>query len=80
MRQLRRVFVRTKSLIGLETVFVVVAVPLELKEQEIAHDMGSVPGVADADSLVRPIGQFLSLEAIVLEVVDNLEIVDASDD
>lgn len=68
--QLRRSFQCQQGLVGLEGVFVVVGVPLELEHEVVREAMGSVPGMPNVHFLILPVGQLLPLQAVVFKVVD----------
>ena len=78
-RQLRRLFDVAERLVAARRVGVVVGVPLEVVEGDIGGDVVAVPGVLRARALVAPVFPALAQQAVVLEVVDDLEQREADD-
>lgn len=51
---------------------------MQFKDGVVGESVGSVPAVEDCSLFVLPVGQLLSPEAVVLDVVDGLEVEDGS--
>jgi len=73
MWQLGRVFVSAESLVRLQAVFVVVAMPLQLQEEQVTDPVGGIPRMADCNLFVGTVSKLLSLESIVLHIVGCLQ-------
>lgn len=68
--ELGRFIQSEEDLVGLHGVFMVVRVPLELKEQIVGETMGRVPAVQNGNLLVGAILQLLPTKPIMLNIVD----------
>lgn len=72
MGELRGVLVRAEGLVWFHGVLVVVGVPLQFEKEVVGEAVRSVPRVSDCDFLVGTVGELLSSESIVFDVVDDL--------
>ena len=72
-RKLRRFGRATQTLVPQLRVGVVIAVPLQLVEKQIAHDVIAVPTVSGAGANVRAVSTFAAQQTVMLEVVRRFE-------
>src|SRR3546814_7695670 len=72
-RKLRRFGRATQTLVPQLRVGVGIAVPLQLVEKQIAHDVIAVPTVSGAAANVRAVGTLATQQAVMLEVVRGFE-------
>src|SRR5680860_407958 len=72
-RQLRRRVGVAQRLVAAGRVGVVVAVALQVVEEDVGGDVVAVPGVLGAAALVAAVGLLRAHQAVVREVVDDLE-------
>lgn len=72
-RQLGALIVMIQHLVTLDGMRMVVGVTLELKQKKIAHQVARIPRVQRVYPFVPPIGQLPAHNAVVLDVVHQLQ-------
>ena len=78
-RQIRRPVHAAQRLVAPGRVGVVVAVPLQVVQEQVGDDVVGVPAVLGRAALIPAIGVLLPQQSVVLEVVDRLQQAEAED-
>lgn len=74
LRQLRTFIVSIQNLIGLVHISMMIRMSLELKEEIVWEVMSRIPWMNLVDGFIDAILIFLSEQAVMLNIVDNLKI------